>query len=122
MSERIYDHLCDGFRQSIERMFATNFSRQAMGVSEMYNRFGMFCQEYYDMDDRHQSIDTERNILVNVMRAMRYGASNARLQFPRILKLPHLINMELVREFNQEVMIAITHVICTQYQTEIIPF
>lgn len=107
--------MCNGFRKSIElaekcevsgkRIFAANFSLKANGIGEMYNRFGMFCQQYYGSasgDDLPHD-DAERNILVSILRGMKYGSKNARLQFPRILKLPFLIRMQSSDEFNREV-------------------
>lgn len=117
IAERIYDHVCSDFRESIElaekceasdnRMFSTNFSLKDNGVGEMYNRFAMFCQQYYGIEGIDGTVelqlDAERNILVSVLRGMKYGSKNSRLQFPRILQLPYLMDMQLADEFNKEV-------------------
>lgn len=70
----------------------------------MYNRFGMFCQQYCDIESIEElPLDVERNVLVSFLRGMKFGSKNSRLQFPRILQLPKLINMQLADDFNKEV-------------------
>lgn len=114
ITERIYDHVCVDLRKSIElaekcemsanRMFSTNFSVKVNGMGEMYNRFAMFCQQYYGIDTTDElPMDAERNILVAVLRGMKFGSKNSRLQFPRILQLPNLMNMRLAEDFDKEV-------------------
>lgn len=114
VTERIYDRMCLDFHKSIElaekceesgnRMFSTNFSVQVNGIGEMYNRFAMFCQQYNGIEGREKvALDVERNILVSILCGMKFGSRNARLQFPRILQLPYLLNTQLAEEFGKQV-------------------
>lgn len=114
ITERIYDRMCLDFKKSIElaekcensanRMFSTNFSVKVNGIGEMYNRFAMFCQQYNGIDGCDKiPLDVERNILVSVLCGMRFGSRNARLQFPRLLQLPNLMNTQLADEFGKQV-------------------
>lgn len=114
ITERIYDYMCFGFHKSIElaenciesgnRIFSTNFSVKVNGMGEMYNRFAMFCQQYYSIESIDElPLDAERNILVSILRGMKFGSKNSRLQFPRILQSPNLMNMRLADDFDKEV-------------------
>lgn len=113
--ERIFDHaykcmrdtilLAEKCEQSGSKVFSVNFSIKNYGVGECYNKLATFCQQYYgnekfaDLD----AIETEKNIIISVLRGMRHHSKDARLQFPRILQLPNLEDTTLTEQFIEEV-------------------
>lgn len=85
-------------------MFSTNYSVKVNGIGEMYSQFALFCLQYYGIESVDElPLDAERNIMVSVLRGMKFGSKKSRLQFPRVLQLPGLANMQLADDFDKEV-------------------
>lgn len=81
-----------------------DFAVTVNGIGETYNRFAMLYQQYHDVENTVAlSLNDERNILVAVLRGMKFGSKNACLQFPRVLQLSTLADMQLIKEFHEEV-------------------
>lgn len=89
-----------------ESVFRTNSGRsdEINGIGEMYNRFAMFYQQYHGIQGIVQSqTNDERIILTSILRGMKFGSANARLQFQSILELPKVVDMQLAGDFEEEV-------------------
>lgn len=119
LSENVYERIFDNSYQCLKSMIAlaekcedagnkvysVNFSLKNYGIGECYNKIASFCQQYYENEhlEHRDTLETQKNIIVSVLRGMRYSSKEARLQFPRILQLQYLENFDLVETFVQEV-------------------
>lgn len=74
-------------------------------IGESYYRLALFGLKQFrslDINEKHAN-ELGKSLIVSVLRGMRYGSKNARLQFPRLLHLPNIRTSEMTEVFIQEV-------------------
>lgn len=75
-------------------------------IGESYYQLALFClkQSKSTESDDNQT-DFQKLLIVSVLRGMRHGSKNARLQFPRLLQLSNINSTELKTIFEEEVIV-----------------
>lgn len=73
-------------------------------IGESYYRLAIHCLKLYRSgSNENNKLDMCKLIIKSVLRGMRYNSKNARLQFPRLLKLQMINSNELAAVFDDEV-------------------
>lgn len=97
----VFGFVCESFRQRINLTEILESSTPGTTkIGDAYSRFAMACIKYFSIGE---AVETEHTIIQSVLRGMKCNSKNARLMFPRLLQLPHLIDGTLADDFNTEV-------------------
>lgn len=84
-------------------MLFASTSAQQHDIGESYYRLAIFCFKQSKTQSIVHELETEKLLIKSILRGMRHDSKKARLQFPRLLQIGNV--EELNTLFNQEVII-----------------
>lgn len=84
-------------------MFSTQNSMKENDIGESYYRLAIVSWNRTNEGPKENQLEMQKLLIKSVLRGMRHGSKNARLQFPRLLLLKNINSRELTDLFNEEV-------------------
>lgn len=72
-------------------------------IGESYYQLALFNIKHLKSGSEANQLETAKLLIKSILRGIRYGSNNARLQFTRLLQLTNINTNELTDLFNKEV-------------------
>lgn len=102
--DSFFQRSCYKTIETIEKYEKNRSAAKEQDIGESYYRLAIFCSKHHQSGSNENRFEMSELLIKSVLRGMRFGSKNARLQFPRILQLPAINTMKLTAVFNEEVI------------------